>query len=74
MHVFSLARVKSSPIMATPMKSMKLSLKMGTSSASTEFLTGEEIPGVQVQVVPPPDKDWRKLKFNAGFALREWRI
>lgn len=52
MPVFSLARVKSSPIMATPMKSMKLSLKMGTSSASTEFLTGEEILGVQVQVVP----------------------
>lgn len=46
--VFSLDRARSSPIMATPVKSMKSPLKTGTSSASIESPTGEEMIEAQV--------------------------
>ncbi|XP_053063121.1 lipase member N isoform X2 [Acinonyx jubatus] len=45
----SLSRARSSPIMATPVKSMKSPLKTGTSSASIESPTGEEMIEAQAQ-------------------------
>lgn len=49
--MFLLGRVKSSPTMATPVRSMKSPLKMGTYSVSTEFPMDEETIGAQVEDV-----------------------